>query len=61
MALILNNQEHTFDMYKEDKLEKPNYLIKVCVGGYYMVSVCYVPDTFTYFNLNSISTWQSSY
>lgn len=56
MALILNNQEHTCDMYKEDKLEKPNYLIKVCVGGYYMVSVCYVPDTFTYFNLNSIST-----
>lgn len=33
MALTLNNQEHIFDMYKEDKLEKPNYLIKVCVWG----------------------------
>lgn len=32
MALTLNNQEHIFDKYKEDKLEKPNYLIKECMN-----------------------------
>lgn len=41
-----------FGMDMEDKLEKLNYLRKVCVcvgGNYYMLSVCFVPDAFIHF------------
>lgn len=42
-----------FGMDMEDKLEKLNYLRKVCGGGgggnYYMLSVSFVPDAFIHF------------